>query len=51
MAKTEKTSKKVGTAASKVLKSKATGKNAKSVAGSALTQRPDRKPSNPKKLV
>lgn len=43
MARNEKTSKKVGTKASKLLKSKKSSKNVKSVAGSALTQRPDRK--------
>ena len=43
MAKNEKTSKKAGTAASKVLKSKATGKDSKIAAGSALTQRPDKR--------
>ena len=43
MAKNEKTSKKAGTAASKVLKSDSTAKNSKTAAGSALTQRPDKK--------
>ena len=43
MAKNEKTSKRVGTTAAKVLRSKKSSKAAKSVAGSALTQRPDRK--------
>ncbi|MBW2364285.1 MAG: hypothetical protein JRD93_06110 [Deltaproteobacteria bacterium] len=43
MAKNERTSKRVGKIASKLLKSKKTSKKAKSVAGSALTQRPDRK--------
>jgi hypothetical protein len=43
MAKSEQTGKKAGTAASKVLKSGSTGKNSKTAAGSALTQRPDRK--------
>ena len=43
MAKNEKTSKKVGTKAAKLLKSKKTKKDVKSVAGSALTQRPDKK--------
>jgi uncharacterized protein (DUF4415 family) len=42
MAKSEQTSKKAGTAASKVLKSGSTGKNSKTAAGSALTQRPDK---------
>jgi hypothetical protein len=43
MAKNEQTGKKAGTAASKVLKSGSTGKNSKTAAGSALTQRPDKK--------
>jgi hypothetical protein len=43
MAKSEQTSKKVGTAASKVLKSGSTGKVSKTAAGSALTQRPSTK--------
>jgi hypothetical protein len=43
MAKDEKTGKKAGTAASKVLRSKSTGKPSKTAAGSALTQRPDKK--------
>ena len=43
MARNEKTGKKAGTAASKVLRNKSTGKNSKTAAGSALTQRPDRK--------
>lgn len=43
MAKSEQTSKKAGTAASKVLKSGSTGKNSKTAAGSALTQRPSKK--------
>ena len=43
MAKNEKTSKRVGTKASKLLRSKKTSKPVKSVAGSALTQRPDKK--------
>src|SRR5438270_1857708 len=41
MAKNEKTSKRAGTAASKVLKSGSTGRSSKTAAGSALTQRPD----------
>ena len=41
MAKNERTSKRVGKIASKLLKSKKTSKKAKSVSGSALTQRPD----------
>jgi hypothetical protein len=40
--KNEQTSKKAGTAASKVLKSKSTGKDSKTAAGSALTQRPSK---------
>jgi len=43
MAKNETTGKKAGIAASKVLRSKSTGKNSKTAAGSALTQRPDKK--------
>ena len=43
MAKNEKTSKRAGTAASKVLRSGSTGKSSKTAAGSALTQRPDKK--------
>ena len=43
MAKNEKTSKRVGKIAAKQLKSKKTSRAAKSTAGSALTQRPDRK--------
>ena len=43
MAKNEKTSERAGTAASKVLRSGSTGKNSKTAAGSALTQRPDKK--------
>jgi len=43
MAANEKTSKQVGKLASKVLRSPSTSKTAKSVAGSALTQRPDHK--------
>jgi hypothetical protein len=43
MAKNEKTSKGVGKTASKLLRDKKTPKRVKSVAGSALTQRPDRK--------
>ena len=49
MAKNEKTSKKAGSAASKVLKSKNTGKNSKTAAGSALTQMPDKKKPTKKK--
>jgi hypothetical protein len=43
MARNERTSKRVGTKASKLLRSKRTSNNVKSVAASALTQRPDRK--------
>ena len=43
MAKNEKTSKRVGKIASKVLRDKRYSKSAKSAAGSALTQRPDKK--------
>ncbi len=43
MAKNEKTGKKAGTAASKVMRSGGTGKNSKTAAASALTQRPDKK--------
>ena len=43
MAKNEKTSKKVATTASKLLSNPKTPKSVKSVAGSALSQAPDRK--------
>ncbi len=43
MARNEVTSKKAGTAASKTLRSANASKNAKTAAGSALTQRPNRK--------
>jgi hypothetical protein len=43
MARNESTGPKAGRAASKVLKSGSTGKNSKTAAGSALTQRPDKK--------
>lgn len=43
MAKGEQTGKKAGTSASKVLKSGSTGKDSKTAAGSALTQRPTKK--------
>ncbi|MEH6628293.1 MAG: hypothetical protein V7739_17810 [Motiliproteus sp.] len=43
MAKNEKTSKKVATAASKILRDPKATKAQKSVAGSALTQRADKK--------
>ena len=43
MGRNERTSRRVGTKASKLLRSKSTSKNVKSVAASALTQRPDRK--------
>ncbi len=42
MAKNEKTGTKAGTAASKVLKDGRTGKDSKTAAGSALSQRPDK---------
>lgn len=42
MAKNETTSPKAGKAASKVLKDGRTGKDSKTAAGSALTQRPDK---------
>lgn len=43
MGKNEKTSKGVAKKASQLLKSKTSSKKVKSVAGSALTQAPDRK--------
>jgi hypothetical protein len=43
MAKNEKTSQRVATEASKILRSKTASKIAKSVAGSTLTQAPDHK--------
>ena len=43
MAKDEKTGKKAGTAASKVLKNKGSSKDDKTAAGSALAQRPNKK--------
>ncbi|MFC4238354.1 hypothetical protein ACFOY8_24370 [Thalassospira xianhensis] len=43
MAKNEKTSKAVASKAAKILKSPSSSKSAKSVAGSALTQAPDKK--------
>lgn len=43
MAKNEKTSKEVASKASKLLRSKKSSKTVKSVAGSALTQAPDKK--------
>ncbi|MDP9235785.1 MAG: hypothetical protein M3P30_00045 [Chloroflexota bacterium] len=49
MAKNEKTSKRAGTAASKTLKSKGATKDAKTSAGSALTQRPNKAKRNKKK--
>jgi hypothetical protein len=39
----EQTGKKAGKSASKVLRDDRTGKNSKTAAGSALTQRPDKK--------
>lgn len=41
--KGEQTGKKAGTAASKVLRSGSTGKSSKTAAGSALSQRPNKK--------
>ena len=49
MPKNEKTSRRVGKIASRQLRSKRTSKAAKSTAGSALTQRPDRKKGKKKK--
>ena len=43
MAKNEQTGKKAGSAASKVLRDPRANKTAKTAAGSALTQRPDKK--------
>ena len=43
MAKNEKTGAKAGTAASKVLQDGRTGKDSKTAAASALSQRPDKK--------
>ncbi len=43
MARNEKTSKRVGRTASELLRSKKSSGKTKSVAGSALTQRPDKK--------
>jgi len=43
MARTEQTGKKAGKAASKVLRDGRTGKDSKTAAGSALTQRPSKK--------
>ena len=43
MARNEKTSKSVGTKAAKLLSDPKSSKTVKSVAGSALTQRPDKK--------
>lgn len=43
MARNEKTSKKIGKIASKLLRNPSTPKKVRSVAGSALTQRPDRR--------
>ena len=42
MARNEKTGSKAGTSASKTLKGTGTKKDAKSAAGSALSQRPDK---------
>jgi hypothetical protein len=43
VAKNEQTGKSAGSSASKVLKDGRTGKDSKSAAGSALSQRPDKK--------
>lgn len=43
MGRNEKTSKKIGKLASKILRDKRYSKTSKRVAGSALTQRPDKK--------
>jgi hypothetical protein len=43
MAKNEQTGSKAGKAASDVLRDKRTGKDSKTAAGSALSQRPDKK--------
>ncbi len=43
MARNEKTSKRVASRAARLLRNRKTPKNVKSVAGSALTQAPDRK--------
>jgi len=48
MAKNEKTSKRIGKIASKVLKDPKASPEAKSLSGSALTQRPDKKKKKPK---
>ena len=47
MAKNEKTGAKAGSNASRVLRNPNSSKAAKSAAGSALAQRPDREKSNP----
>lgn len=49
MAKNEKSSKKVARTASKILRDPKSSKAAKSVAGSALTQAPNKKKSSSKK--
>jgi len=46
MAKQRRTSKKAGKAASRVLKDKRTGKDGKIAAGSALSQKERKKPTN-----
>jgi hypothetical protein len=43
MARNERTSKRVGKIAARVLRSKRSSKSARSLAGSALTQRPSRR--------
>jgi hypothetical protein len=50
MAENEKTSKRVASEASRILRSRTASAMAKSVAGSALTQAPDRKAA-PKRTV
>lgn len=49
MAKNEKTSKKIASIASKLLKNPRSSKDVKSVAASALTQAPDKKKKSAKK--
>lgn len=49
MARNERTSKRVASKAGRLLGKKSTSKPVKSVAGSALTQAPDRKRKKPKK--
>lgn len=49
MARNEKTSKRVASKAGKLLRSRKSSKAAKSVAGSALTQAPDKKRGSKRK--